>query len=82
VVATSPCSLAVLIPYDSANGRGAKNVEEVQRTLNDCIRCDLRVEGKEVDYCEEREGTYIQTRANRFNRPFRPDGAAKEWASR
>jgi hypothetical protein len=36
----------------------AKNMEEVQRTLNDCIRCDLRVEEKEVGYCEEREGTY------------------------
>jgi hypothetical protein len=36
----------------------AQNVEEVQSTLNDCIRYDLRVEGKEVGYCEEHVGSY------------------------
>jgi hypothetical protein len=36
----------------------AQNVDEVQRTLSDCLQCDLRVEAKEVGYCEERVGTY------------------------
>jgi hypothetical protein len=36
----------------------AQDVDEVQRTLNDCFRSDLRVEAKEVGYCEERVGTY------------------------
>jgi hypothetical protein len=31
----------------------AKSVEEAQRTLDACIPSDLRVERKEVQYCEE-----------------------------
>ena len=31
----------------------AQSVEEVQRTLASCIPYDLRVETKEVQYCEE-----------------------------
>ena len=36
----------------------AQNLNEVQQTLNDCLRYDLRVEAKEVGYCEEHVGTY------------------------
>ena len=31
----------------------ARNVEEVRRTLESCLPYDLRVERKEVQYCEE-----------------------------
>jgi len=36
----------------------AQNMDEVQRALNDCLQHDLRVEAKEVGYCEERVGAY------------------------
>jgi hypothetical protein len=36
----------------------AQNVDEVRRTLDDCLLSDLRVEAKEVGYCEEHVGTY------------------------
>jgi hypothetical protein len=31
----------------------AKDLEEAQRTLESCIPPDLRVESKQVQYCEE-----------------------------
>lgn len=31
----------------------ARNVEEAQRALESCLPSDLRVERKEVQYCEE-----------------------------
>jgi hypothetical protein len=31
----------------------AKDLEEARRTLESCIPPDLRVEAKEVQYCEE-----------------------------
>jgi hypothetical protein len=31
----------------------AQSLEEAQRTLDSCIPSDLRVETKEVQYCEE-----------------------------
>lgn len=40
----------------------AQNVDEVQRTLNDCLQPDLRVEAKEVGYCEERVGNYAESK--------------------
>jgi hypothetical protein len=31
----------------------ARNIEEAQRALDSCLPSDLRVEAKEVRYCEE-----------------------------
>lgn len=36
----------------------AQNVEEVQRTLDACIPSDLRLEWKEVQYCEENRARF------------------------
>jgi hypothetical protein len=36
----------------------AQSVEEAQRTLESCIPSDLRVERKEVQYCEENIARY------------------------
>jgi hypothetical protein len=36
----------------------AQSVEEAQRTLESCIPSDLRLERKEVQYCEENIGRY------------------------
>lgn len=37
----------------------ARSVEEVQLTLEACIPADLRVERKEVQYCEENFARFI-----------------------
>ncbi len=36
----------------------AQSVEEAQRTLESCIPSDLRLQRKEVQYCEENIGRY------------------------
>lgn len=36
----------------------AQSVEEAQRTLESCIPSDLRVEAKDVQYCEESLGRF------------------------
>lgn len=36
----------------------AHNIEEAQRTLEACIPSDLRLERKEVQYCEENIARY------------------------
>ena len=36
----------------------AKDVEEAQRTLEACIPPDLRVETKQVQYCEENQARF------------------------
>jgi hypothetical protein len=36
----------------------AQNLEDVRRTLEACIPSDLRLEKKEVQYCEESAGRF------------------------
>jgi hypothetical protein len=36
----------------------AQSVEDVRRTLEACIPSDLRLEAKEVQYCEESVGRF------------------------
>ena len=39
----------------------AKDLEEAQRTLESCIPPDLRVESKQVQYCEENSARFSFT---------------------